>query len=58
MKKTLLESVIIGTLAGGWACSSYWTHFEGVVVGLTAGLMAFYFLAGDRYGRKNKHMDK
>ena len=50
MKFTLVESALIGILAGGWACSSYWHGMSGVAVGITAGLMAAFFLIGKRYG--------
>ena len=50
MKKTLVESGVIGALAGGWAMSSYWSGMAGVAVGIAVAAMTAFFLIGERYG--------
>ena len=35
-KSTLIESGVIGVLAGGWASCTYWTGLSGVFMGFLA----------------------
>ena len=43
----LIESAVIGVLAGGWAEATYWQG-DGWVVGIAAGFMAWFVLAVTR----------
>lgn len=44
----LIESVIIGVLAGGWASCTYWKGASGVFMGVLAFLTAMFWLTIER----------
>ena len=60
----LLESTVIGILAGGWASATYWQGESGVWVGITAGLAAWFVLVvrneskRERYRRQKRSARK
>ena len=54
----LLESTVIGILAGGWASSTYWQGESGVWVGITAGLAAWFVLVVRQENKREKQRQK
>lgn len=48
MKSRVVESIVIGTLAGGWASRTYWQGSAGVFIGIVVGLIAIFFLTIQR----------
>ena len=49
----LLESTVIGILAGGWASSTYWPD-DGLLVGIAAGLAAWFVLVVRNESKREK----
>lgn len=54
----LLESTVIGILAGGWASATYWQGESGVWVGITAGLAAWFVLVVRQENKREKQRQK
>ena len=54
----LLESTVIGILAGGWASATYWQGESGVWVGITAGLAAWFVLVVRNENKREKQRQK
>lgn len=54
----LLESTVIGILAGGWASATYWQGESGVWVGITAGLAAWFVLVVRNESKRGKQRQK
>ena len=54
----LLESTVIGILAGGWASATYWQGESGVWVGITAGLVAWFILVVRQESKREKQRQK
>ena len=54
----LLESTVIGILAGGWASATYWPGESGVWVGITAGLAAWFVLVVRNESKREKQWQK
>ncbi len=54
----LLESTVIGILAGGWASATYWQGESGVWVGITAGLAAWFVLVVRNESKREKWRQK
>lgn len=54
----LLESTVIGILAGGWASTTYWQGESGVWVGITAGLAAWFVLVVRNESKREKQRQK
>ena len=54
----LLESTVIGILAGGWASATYWQGESGVWVGITAGLAAWFALVVRNESKREKQRQK
>ena len=53
----LLESTVIGFLAGGWASATYWPD-DGLLVGITAGLAAWFVLVVRNESKREKQRQK
>lgn len=53
----LLESTVIGILAGGWASATYWPD-DGLLVGITAGLAAWFVLVVRNESKREKQRQK
>ena len=49
----LAEAVIIGFFAGGWASSTYWPD-DGLLVGIAAGLAAWFVLVVRQENKRQK----
>ena len=54
----LLESTVIGILAGGWASATYWQGESGIWVGITAGLAAWFVLVVRQENKREKRRQK
>ena len=53
----LAEAVVIGILAGGWASSTYWPD-DGLLVGIAAGLAAWFVLVVRNESKREKQRQK
>ena len=51
---SLIEASVIGVLAAGWACSSYWPGDGGLVIGLAVGFFAWATLVTVRNEKRIK----
>ena len=57
MRSRLIESIIIGILAGGWASCTYWEGAAGVCMGGIAFALSMFFLTIERE-EERKHTKK
>ena len=48
LKSRLIESAIIGILAGGWASCTYWEGASGIFLGVLGFLMSLFWLTIQR----------
>jgi len=53
----LAEAVIIGFFAGGWASATYWPD-DGLLIGITAGLAAWFVLVVRQESKREKQRQK
>ena len=50
----LIESTIIGVLAGGWASCTYWEGASGIFLGVLGFLMSLFWLTVYREAEKQE----
>lgn len=54
MKTRVIESAIIGILAGGWASCTYWEGASGIFLGVLGFLMSLFWLTVYREAEKQE----
>jgi len=50
----LIESAVIGVLAGGWASCTYWEGASGIFLGVLGFLMSLFWLTVYREAEKQE----